>query len=84
MNAAHYADPEVDRLLEAAAVEPDEARRRDLFVAFQRRIRADLPSVDLIAPSGIIVAHRKVKNFAPGAEGITGNFADLYIDPREA
>ncbi len=83
-NAAHYADPEVDRLLEAAAVEPDEARRRDLFVAFQRRIRADLPSVDLIAPSGIIVAHRKVKNFAPGAEGITGNFADLYIDPREA
>ncbi|GJD48337.1 Oligopeptide-binding protein AppA [Methylobacterium crusticola] len=83
-NAAHYADPEVDRLLEAAAVETDVARRRELFVAFQRRIRADLPAVDLIAPSGIIVAHRKVKNFAPGAEGLNGTFADLFIDPREA
>nr|WP_245447348.1 hypothetical protein [Methylobacterium sp. 17Sr1-1] len=31
-------------------------------VAFQRRIRADLPPVDLIAPCGIIVAHRKVKS----------------------
>jgi peptide/nickel transport system substrate-binding protein len=28
-------NPEVDRLLEAAAVEPDEAKRRDLFLAFQ-------------------------------------------------
>ncbi|MGY2047863.1 ABC transporter substrate-binding protein [Methylobacterium sp. JK268] len=83
-NAAHYADPEADRLLEEAAVERDEDKRRALFVAFQRRIRADLPSVDLIAPSGVIVAHRKVKDYAPGAEGLTGTFADLYIDPSEA
>jgi peptide/nickel transport system substrate-binding protein len=81
-NAAHYSNPEADRLLEAAAVEPDVNKRRDIWWRFQEIIHEDVASVDLVAPAGVIVANRKVKNFAPGAEGLTGSFADLWIDPQ--
>jgi len=81
-NAAHYANPEVDRLLEAAAVEPDEARRRDLFFAFQEYIHEDVASVDLVAPAGVIVANKRVKNFATTADGLNSSFADLYLAPH--
>ncbi|MEH2549841.1 peptide/nickel transport system substrate-binding protein [Bradyrhizobium sp. AZCC 2262] len=81
-NAAHYSNPEVDRLLEAAAIEPDEKKRREIWWTFQEIIHEEVASVDLIAASGVIVANKRVKNFAPGAEGLTGSFADLWIDPN--
>ena len=37
--------------------------------------------VDIVAAGGVIIANRKVRNFAPGAEGLNGSFADLWIDP---
>lgn len=80
-NAAHYDNPQIDRLLEAAAVESDEKKRRELWWKFQEIIHEEVASVDLVAAAGVIVANKKVKNFAPGAEGITGSFADLWIDP---
>jgi peptide/nickel transport system substrate-binding protein len=81
-NAAHYSNPEVDRLLEAAAIEPDETRRREIWWKFQDIIHEDVGAVDLVAPAGVIVANKKVRNFARGAEGLTGSFADLWINPR--
>jgi peptide/nickel transport system substrate-binding protein len=80
-NAAHYSSPEVDRLLEAAAVESDPVKRQDIWWKFQEIIHQEVAAVDLVAPAGIIVANKRVKNFAPGAEGLTGSFADLWIDP---
>ncbi|MBB3661088.1 ABC-type transport system substrate-binding protein [Rhizobium sp. BK650] len=61
-NASHYANPEVDRLLEAAAVEPDEVKRRDLWYQFQRIIHEDAVSVDLVAAGAQIIASKKVGN----------------------
>ena len=81
-NAAHYTNPEVDRLLEAAGAEPDEAKRRDLFFRFQEIIHEEVASVDLVANAGVIVASRRVKNYAPTAEGLNNSFADLYLDPQ--
>ncbi len=80
-NASHYANPEVDRLLEAAAVEPDEAKRRDLWYQFQRIIHEDVVSVDLVAAGSQIVASKKVKNFAPGAQGINNSFGQIWLSP---
>lgn len=80
-NAAHYANPEVDALLEAAAIEPDEAKRRDIWFKFQNIIHDEVASVDLIAAGSQIVANKKVKNFVTGAQGINGNFADIWLDP---
>jgi peptide/nickel transport system substrate-binding protein len=80
-NASKYASPEADALLEAAAIEPDEARRRALWFQFQALIHHDVPSVDLVAAGAQIVANRRVHNFAPGAEGINNSFAEIWLDP---
>ena len=42
-NTSGYVNMEVDRLLNAAAVETDMAKRRDLYVEFQKILAQDLP-----------------------------------------
>ncbi|MFM0096529.1 ABC transporter substrate-binding protein [Paraburkholderia nemoris] len=80
-NAAHYSNPEVDRLLEAASVETDEAKRRQLFIQFQQIVHDDIPSIEFGANPNITIVSKKVKEYAPTGEGLRGNFADLYIQP---
>jgi len=78
-NGAHYANPEVDRLLEAASVEVDEAKRRDLFVAFQRIIRADLPVLNLLSNNSYTVAKKTVRGHTMTIDGPRANFAEVYL-----
>ena len=80
-NAAHYSNPEVDRLLEAAAVEVDETKRRQLFIEFQQAVYRDIPSIELGANPAITVLASKVRDYAPTGEHIRGSFADLYFQP---
>ncbi|SFO82364.1 peptide/nickel transport system substrate-binding protein [Variovorax sp. PDC80] len=80
-NAAHYVNPEVDRLLEAAAVEVDETKRRQLFVDFQQIVHRDVPSIELGANPAITVLAKKVRDYGPTGEHIRGSFADLYFQP---
>lgn len=80
-NAAHYVNPEADRLLEAAAVEVNEATRRQLFLDFQKVVFDDIPSVEFGANPNITVYARKVHDYSTGGEGVRGTFADLYLDP---
>lgn len=81
LQAAHYSNPEVDRLLEAASVETDENRRRQLFRQFQQIVHDDIPSIEFGANPNITIASTEVKNHASTGEGLRGNFADLYILP---
>ncbi len=78
-NGAHYDNPEVDRLLEAAAVENDAARRRALYAEFQRVIARELPTIGLVAVAQVTVANRRIGGHTVGAEGLSGNFADLHL-----
>lgn len=79
-NAAHYVNPEVDRLLEAAAVEVDEDKRREQFLKMQEIIDEDLPAIQFGANPQITVVAKKVKDYAPTGEGLRGSFADLYLE----
>jgi peptide/nickel transport system substrate-binding protein len=81
-NGAHYDNPEVDRLLEAAAVENDAAKRRALFSEFQRVIATELPTIGLVAVAQVTVANRRIGGHTVGAEGLSGNFADIHIKTR--
>ncbi|MBP2231947.1 peptide/nickel transport system substrate-binding protein [Azospirillum agricola] len=80
-NAAHYANPEVDRLLEAASVEVDEAKRKALFLEFQQIVHDDVPSVEFGANPSITIRSKAVQNYAPTGEGLRGSFADLSLEP---
>ncbi|MDR2614871.1 MAG: ABC transporter substrate-binding protein, partial [Candidatus Accumulibacter sp.] len=79
-NPAHYVNPEVDRLLEASAVEPDEAKRQQEFRDFQRLVHADVVSVEFGANPQITIATKKVKNHIPTAEGIRGSFSEVSLE----
>lgn len=79
-NPGHYVNAEVDRLLEAGAVENDPARRVAIFKEFQRVVRDDVAAVNLIAPQRVTLAHPKIKGHTVGATGLANNFANLYIE----
>lgn len=79
-NASHYANPEVDRLLEAAAVEPDISKRTALWHDIQKELRADVAAVDLIAPQGVTIYNRRLKNHTTSVVGINSSFADVYLE----
>jgi peptide/nickel transport system substrate-binding protein len=79
-NGAHYSDPEVDRLLEEAAVEISPGRRVEEFAAFQRLVIRDLPDITVATVFNATIADRKVIDHTVGAEGVAGNLADVYID----
>ncbi|MDR2128223.1 MAG: ABC transporter substrate-binding protein [Burkholderiaceae bacterium] len=79
-NAPHYVNAEVDRLLEGAAAEPDEARRRNLFLRFQQVLHDDVASIELGANPNVTVVDRRLKDYALTAEGTRGSFANTYFD----
>ncbi|MFG1477988.1 ABC transporter substrate-binding protein [Xanthobacter sp. V4C-4] len=79
-NVSHYDNPQVDALLEAAAVESDPEKRRALWFAVQQALYDDVAAVHLIAPQGVTLFNTKVKNHTLGVTGPNGSFADLYIE----
>ncbi len=78
-NGSAYKNQEVDSLLEAAAVEIDEAKRREQFVKFQKVTAVDIPNVNLVSIKEYTVANKRVKNHTVTADGLSGNFSDLYV-----
>jgi peptide/nickel transport system substrate-binding protein len=79
-NGSHYASAETDRLLEAAAVETDPAKRVQEFTAFQRQVIQDLPDITVASVYNATIADRKVIDHTISADGICGNLADVYVD----
>jgi peptide/nickel transport system substrate-binding protein len=78
-NAAHYANPEVDRLLEAASVETDPVQRKRYLDQFQETVARDLPGVNLVSVQQTTLYNRRVVNHTTGATGLSSNFADVYV-----
>jgi len=78
-NANHYQNPEVDQLLEAAAVEVDVAKRGELFKRFQAIVIKDVPSIALVQVQSVTVYNKRVDGFNKAAAGLRGNLADLLI-----
>ncbi len=80
VNASGYSNPEMDTVLDAAAVEPDAAKRRDLFHRFQQIAMADLPILPLARPIYVTVANARLKNFMPGPEGVRSSLASAWLE----
>ncbi|WP_159996750.1 ABC transporter substrate-binding protein [Roseomonas sp. 18066] len=78
-NATHYANPEVDRLLEAAQVEVDPVRRRALYAEFQRQAQDDLSQIPLIAIDQVTVASAALRDHSAVAEGPKASFAAAFL-----
>ena len=78
-NGSAYSNADVDRLLEAASIETNEAKRVQLITDFQRLIIRDLPDINLVAPDTYTIADRRVRNHTVGGEGPAGNLANVWL-----
>lgn len=72
-NHTAYASPAVDALLDQAAVEPDEARRHELYRQAERRILAEAPVVPLYHN----VEHTLIKPYVRGLVVTSMGIIDL-------
>ena len=68
-NTAGYANPEVDKLLDAAEVEIDPQRRKALYFRAQELVNADVPRVFLWLPKDVYGVAKRLKNWQPSADG---------------
>lgn len=78
-NASKYHNPEVDRLLEAAATETNPARRAEFFKQFQAIVIKDIPSIALVQTQSVTVFNKRVEGFNLTAAGLRSNIADVQI-----
>lgn len=62
-NRGYFQDAEVDRLLDAAALETTEAGRRELYADAQRRIALEVPYISLWCKTNVAVAQRSLAGF---------------------
>ena len=79
-NGARYENPEVDALLEAAQVEIDPAKRRELYHRFQAITQVDLPQIPLVAIDQITLTSSRLKDTTTVSEGPKASFVDAYLD----
>ena len=68
-NRGHYAEVEMDSLIEAAEVEADIARQRLLYHAIERRLLYDLPYVPLWFEQQTALLRADIEGFTLDADG---------------
>ncbi len=67
-NSAGFSNAEVDRLLDAAETEPDQARRADMYKRAQAIVTEQAPWIFLWLPQDIYGVARRVQNWRPQAD----------------
>ena len=78
-NTTYYRNPRVDTLLETAAIEPDEAKRKAEFMEFQQIVMADAPDINVGVPVWYTIHNKRVLGHSITADGIEGNLSHAYI-----
>ena len=78
-NTTYYRNPRVDALLEQAAIEPDEAKRRAQFMEFQQIVIQDAPDINVGVPRWYTIHNKRVQGHSVTADGIEGSLSYAYI-----
>jgi len=64
-NVSGFSNAEVDRLLDAAEIETDQERRRQMYLRAQAIVTAEAPWIFLYLPEDIYGVSRRVEGWAP-------------------
>lgn len=78
-NAAGYANPRVDALLDAAETEPDQAKRAQMYKEAQAIVNADAPWIFLWLPQDLYGVSKRLKGWTPQADSRI-NLHDASVD----
>jgi peptide/nickel transport system substrate-binding protein len=68
-NRGHYSNPALDRMISEAIATPDNAARRSDYVAIQRMVAEDLPSINLWYLDTVLVHNRRLGNLHLSSSG---------------
>lgn len=79
-NASGYSNPEMDRLLEAAQIEPSDDERRKLFIKVQQLAQEDLPILDLFELHSASVTSSSVQNYAVRPDWNLAPFPEIFLN----
>ncbi len=79
LNRGDYANPEMDRLVEAGDATLDEAARKKIYAEVQQLAADDLPYVSLWWQDNVVVMNRSVVGFEPYPNGSLRSLADLKL-----
>jgi peptide/nickel transport system substrate-binding protein len=79
-NGSCYSNPEVDKLLEDAAVELDFDKRYALYKKFQQIVMEDLPTIPVNSVDTLTISRTEVKDHTTGAIGGFGTMAQAWLD----
>lgn len=81
-NGSGYSNPELDKVMEAAADEPDPARRKALVKQWQQIVQEDLPILELIEPTWITVQTARFQKTLRQGDGLFASYADAWLLPK--
>lgn len=79
-NGSGYANPELDRLMEAASVEADPAKRRALIDQWQVFVQEEVPILDLIEIDWTTVSSTRFHKKTPQGDGLYASLADAWLN----
>ena len=80
VNSTHFSNAEVDELLEAGAIEPDAAKRSEIYAEVSNILGEELPVVNLFEMEFLTVYNEKLKDHTVSAMGAYGSFDRAYIE----
>ncbi len=68
-NRGHYLNPQIDSLLTSASSEPNQDKRRGLYLQIQRILSADEPTIVLWSLDNVVVHSRRLHGVHPVSSG---------------
>lgn len=80
-NSSGYCNPEVDKVLDAAAAEPDPEKVKKLYAEFQHLVTQDAPFVFTTADRGFMVANRGLVGMPKNGLGNLAPWLDMHHAP---
>ena len=78
-NQYGYANPAVDELIKKAAAALDEAKRAEIYKAFQKAVVEDVALINVAEFSFITVASEKIQNVSNNPRWAVSNWADTWV-----
>ena len=83
-NTGGYSNPKVDELLNQAAVELDQAKRKALYAEFQKIVTEDVPIVFLHQPAYHTIENKALRGRPTGIWGLMGPLDGMWWKDGQA
>ena len=80
-NGSGYSNPVLDQVMEAAAAEPDETKRKALIKQWQQIVQEDVPLIELIEQTWVTVSTARLRKLSLQGDGLFASWADAWLEP---